>query len=84
MHHALEIQEILFNIFGHCYESALPPLARTCRAFKEPALDTLWAELEDLFPLALCLPDVPREGRHSVRRFKITLSLHADYVCYST
>ena len=64
MHHALEIQEILLNIFGHCYlsyrqreTSVLAGLARTCRAFKEPALDALWRELVDLSPLAQCLPE---------------------------
>ena len=56
MHHALEIQEILSNIFGCCYPSDLPSLARTCRAFKEPALDVLWEELVNLSPLAQCLP----------------------------
>ena len=63
MHNALEIQEILLNIFGHCrlpmhgkLASDLPALARTCRAFKEPALDVLWEELYDPSPLAQCLP----------------------------
>lgn len=32
-------------------------LARTCRTFKEPALDVLWSELVDLAPLVRCLPD---------------------------
>lgn len=68
MHHALEIQEILLNILGHCYspgkrrETAdLPALARTCRAFKEPALDVLWEELDNLAPLARCIPEVSHE-----------------------
>ena len=26
-------------------------LARTCKGFKEPALDMIWAELDDLTPL---------------------------------
>ena len=63
MHHTLQIQEILLNIFGHCHpptgeytSSDLPALARTCRAFKEPALDVLWEELVNLSPLAQCLP----------------------------
>ncbi|KAF9232048.1 hypothetical protein BU15DRAFT_55452 [Melanogaster broomeanus] len=34
----------------------LAALARTCRAFKEPALDMLWFELDDLSPLVRCLP----------------------------
>lgn len=71
MHHALEIQEILSNIFEHCsppvppiysyhYETATPDLAalaRTCRAFKEPALDVLWRALIDFSRLARCLPE---------------------------
>ncbi|KAF8441667.1 hypothetical protein L210DRAFT_3537868 [Boletus edulis BED1] len=69
MHHALQIQEILFNIFGHCYQysalsgdidqhssSDVAALARTCRAFKEPALDVLWQELDELSPLVRCVP----------------------------
>ncbi|KAF8441755.1 hypothetical protein L210DRAFT_3760254 [Boletus edulis BED1] len=59
MHHALKIQEILFNIFGHCDQCTdQASLARTCHAFKEPALDMLWETLpHDLSPLARCLPE---------------------------
>ncbi|KAF8441649.1 hypothetical protein L210DRAFT_3537794 [Boletus edulis BED1] len=65
MHHTLQIQEILLNIFGHCcqYEfgvlhvsSGVAALARTCRAFKEPALDVLWEELIELSSLVCCIP----------------------------
>ncbi|KAF8441660.1 hypothetical protein L210DRAFT_3644914 [Boletus edulis BED1] len=58
MHHALQIQEILLNIFGHCYhfDRDVAALARTCRAFKEPALDVLWEELIELSPLVRCVP----------------------------
>lgn len=73
MHHALELDEILLNIFAYCNPPGfknskyLPPLsatadlvalARTCRIFKEPALDILWSELSDLAPLARCLPEI--------------------------
>ena len=67
MHHALEIQEILLNIFrffSRCHDDDdddsedLVSLARTCRAFKEPALDILWEVLDDLSPLARCLPEI--------------------------
>ena len=51
MHHALEIEEILSNIFGYCYGSVdLASLARTCRTFKESVLDIqylLWEVLDD-------------------------------------
>ncbi|KAF8132437.1 hypothetical protein EV363DRAFT_1259950 [Boletus edulis] len=60
MHPALQIQEILLNIFGHCFPPGgatadLAALARTCHAFKDPVLDVLWEELFDLSPLARCL-----------------------------
>jgi hypothetical protein len=72
MHHALFLEEILHVIFVHCYSEpyfSSPPerghpapdlvaLATTCRVFKEPALDVLWAELKDTTPLARCLPGV--------------------------
>jgi hypothetical protein len=29
-------------------------LARTCQAFRDPALDVLWAQLHSLDPLVLC------------------------------
>ena len=62
MHHALEIPEILLNIFGHCHQptwkaSDILALAMTCRAFREPALDVLWEELYDSSRLARCLPE---------------------------
>ncbi|KAF8134933.1 hypothetical protein EV363DRAFT_1256796, partial [Boletus edulis] len=67
MHHALEIEEILLNIFDHCDytpgdwryrdKPTLASLARTCRTFKEPALNLLWEELVHLSPLAQCLPE---------------------------
>ena len=70
MHHVLHIQEILLNIFGHCrlpsWESAasdLPAVARTCRAFKEPALDILWEHLVDLSALARCLPEASYQSQ---------------------
>ncbi|KAN0090698.1 hypothetical protein V8E55_004264 [Tylopilus felleus] len=70
MHHALHVQEILLSIFGHWYPpeathnlpewrrytTDLAALARTCKTFKEPALDLLWSELVDLSPLARCVP----------------------------
>ena len=34
----------------------LVTLAGTCKTFKEPALDMIWAELNDLTPLVRCLP----------------------------
>ncbi|KAF8549227.1 hypothetical protein OG21DRAFT_623623 [Imleria badia] len=53
MHLALEIQEILVNIFHHCYTCDLPSLARTCHEFKAPALDVLWQDLDNLYPRSI-------------------------------
>ncbi|KAF8557610.1 hypothetical protein OG21DRAFT_1406867 [Imleria badia] len=76
MHHALEIQEILLNIFGHCHPGDLPSPARTCRTFKEPALDVLWEELDDLSPLVRCLPDASYQlSPDKVRRFQVFVAL---------
>lgn len=79
MHRALHIEEILLNIFGHCHPADaawtilrshatadLAALARTCRTFKEPALDVLWSELIDLSPLAYCLPESHRSSRRVI------------------
>ncbi|KAI9567219.1 hypothetical protein HD554DRAFT_1008927 [Boletus coccyginus] len=49
----------------------LAALARTCKRFKEPALDMIWAELNDLVPLVRCLPEaswVESEGVHSLQK----------------
>ncbi|KAF8124950.1 hypothetical protein EV363DRAFT_1353197 [Boletus edulis] len=81
MHHSLDIPEILYNIFGHLapdqgwswtYDQlpgirTLAKLARTCRAFKEPALDVLWSELPDFSALMRCVPDVVHSKKQYVR-----------------
>jgi hypothetical protein len=58
--------EILLHIFTIIYENpqawgsvdsaTIAALARTCRTFKEPALDVLWEDIEGFKPLLLCLP----------------------------
>ncbi|KAF8434547.1 hypothetical protein L210DRAFT_3649048 [Boletus edulis BED1] len=90
MHHALEIQEIFCNILFYCYQSyltaqerkqalavpTLAALARTCRTFKEPALDLLWRDLDDSSPLARCLPEAShRLSIGSVYSFNRPLTL---------
>jgi hypothetical protein len=49
----------------------LAVLARTCHPFKEPALDVLWSVLDDLSPLARCLPDIFRLIRIQKNRLSI-------------
>ena len=91
MHHALEIQEILSHIFSYCSPPVpslyliafhrktapdLAALARTCCAFKEPALDALWKELIDLSPLARCLPEASIQlSPRKVRWFQVFVTL---------
>lgn len=69
MHPALEIPEILLNIFYHSYDQpgrddvsdrAMASLARTCRTFQEPALEVLWHTLPGPSRLAQCLPEASR------------------------
>ena len=48
----------------------LAALARTCRTFKEPALDMIWGELDDLTPLVRCLPETSWVELEGVRQFK--------------
>ncbi|KAG2072395.1 hypothetical protein BDR04DRAFT_1096608 [Suillus decipiens] len=66
MHVCLLPTEILLHIFTIHYQNGydrLPPvllaqlavLARTCRKFKEPALDILWKHLQGFRPLFSCL-----------------------------
>ncbi|KAG1749462.1 hypothetical protein EDB19DRAFT_142309 [Suillus lakei] len=69
MHHALLVSEILVVIFAHVNQilelssiseislarKSLAALATTCKAFHEPAMDVLWAELHQLEPLLGCV-----------------------------
>ncbi|KAF8550085.1 hypothetical protein OG21DRAFT_1488059 [Imleria badia] len=83
MHRAFEIYEILLDIFVHC-RPGLPSrrraspdllaLARTCRAFKEPALDVLWEELDNLSPLVRCLPEAI-ETSHDLFEYSLSRPL---------
>jgi len=67
MHICLLPVEILLDIFASIDSgrrgwdttrnmSTVAVLARTCRKFKEPALDTLWKDVTGFKPLILCLP----------------------------
>ena len=80
-HQALQIQEIVLIIFDHIHppyeeghSSDLSALARTCRAFKEPALDVLLEELDDPTPLVRCLPRASRYSDHD--KVKMVPSVH--------
>ncbi|KDQ62049.1 hypothetical protein JAAARDRAFT_447960 [Jaapia argillacea MUCL 33604] len=56
MHYAMEIPEILTNIFENLRSVTLPAVARTCLAFREPALDLLWHSDASLGDLIRCMP----------------------------
>ncbi|KAI6021844.1 hypothetical protein BKA83DRAFT_14111 [Pisolithus microcarpus] len=70
MHHCLRITEILHLIFGYLADEKVTNanvtgairhkdvavLARTCKAFMDPALDILWRTQSSLSPLVMCLP----------------------------
>lgn len=64
MHHCLTVSEILSSIFYHlrdrnrvASQRALASSARVCRAFKEPALNALYRELDEfIVPIIRTLP----------------------------
>lgn len=71
MHRCLYIPEVLVLIIrelrhlarlqrklrARCDSSVLGPLARTCKAFNEPAISVLWEELPSLSPVLGLLPE---------------------------
>jgi hypothetical protein len=68
MHACLLPVETLLDIFTIIQEDSpvdpnptLAALARTCRTFKEPALDTLWKHIYGLDPLISCFPEGVRD-----------------------
>ncbi|OAX39075.1 hypothetical protein K503DRAFT_113858 [Rhizopogon vinicolor AM-OR11-026] len=76
--------------------STIAALARTCRAFKEPALDVLWKNMDGLGPLVSCLPEnvkVTTNGMMSLRRppfveewmifGQYAHRIHSLTICYS-
>ncbi|KAG0706741.1 hypothetical protein DFH29DRAFT_1076734 [Suillus ampliporus] len=56
MHPALQNFDIRCMICSCTQHTSLPALASTCRAFKCPALNILWRDLQSLEPLIGCLP----------------------------
>ncbi|KAK7061056.1 hypothetical protein VNI00_000791 [Paramarasmius palmivorus] len=60
MHQALLIDEIVQIVFDLCLDfgdgSTLSRAARTCKAWRDPALDRLWHRLTDVTPLLQLIP----------------------------
>ncbi|KAI6006301.1 hypothetical protein F5J12DRAFT_114598 [Pisolithus orientalis] len=68
MHACLRVPDILHCIIGFSKDDRnsdhpdtsykdVARLARTCKAFKDPALDALWRKQSSLSPLVMCLPN---------------------------
>ncbi|KAJ7089107.1 hypothetical protein C8R44DRAFT_686666, partial [Mycena epipterygia] len=70
MHHYLQISEVLRSICDQTSRGDLVSLARTCQAFRDPALDAVWHTLTSLVPLLRCLPP------HIWEEHKRVLNIH--------
>ncbi|KAG1898223.1 uncharacterized protein F5891DRAFT_492171 [Suillus fuscotomentosus] len=86
MHTCLQISEILRIIFAEVTQVtgggvqpsyALYHLALTCRAFREPALDALWAHIPTPDVLVMCLPQDAR----SQPMLKMTMENFDQFEC---
>ena len=71
MHHCLNVDEIVrliaCELVASGREATAVRLARCCKSFEDPVLDTLWAMQVELFPLFKCFPgDVWDEGGYTV------------------
>lgn len=71
MHPALLIDELLRQIllFVDDDRKSLLASARTCKAWKDPALDYIWAHLASFGPLLLLLPGVSSQNGEYVGLF---------------
>lgn len=56
MHYCLQIAEIQERILSFLAPSVCTVLARTCRAFYEPAMDVVWADVDCFHRLIKCMP----------------------------
>ncbi|KAF7370515.1 hypothetical protein MSAN_00683400 [Mycena sanguinolenta] len=56
MHPVLLLDDVLRQMFDFCPKSSLPVVARTCKSWKDPALDCVWSHLGSLVPLLRLIP----------------------------
>lgn len=92
MHPALFVDEILRPIFHQCLDEDTSPedyrwqlyqLARTCRAFTDPALDLLWTRLPSIKPIMALVPGTYNaEGVYCLER-EMTESEQAKFMMYA-
>lgn len=57
MHRLFQIDEVLREIFIHLGAHDLIHLTRTCKAFKDPAIDTIWLNAGSIPALVKLLPE---------------------------
>lgn len=74
LRHTAHLHEMRTDDSTEVYEvrRTLADLARTCKTLKEPALDSLWLDLDSLYPLLTCLPvevEVASDGGSIVCNF---------------
>ncbi|OJA15142.1 hypothetical protein AZE42_04693 [Rhizopogon vesiculosus] len=95
MHICLLPLDILLDIFETIYDpiqrrdslATIAALARTCKEFKEPALDSLWRDIYSFKPLILCLPEGVRgitpQGQLTLKRplFSGEWKIFNSYAC---
>lgn len=75
-HPSLLIEEVLLKIFSNLPQSTLYSAALTCQAWKDPALDILWKEV-NLINLTNAISPVTLDDSGLVR--KPSLSGSGDY-----
>lgn len=60
MHTCLQVEDIvheIIKVFSDARDRrSITTVARTCKAFHEPAMDALWRKLDGLGPLLECMP----------------------------
>ncbi|TFK93099.1 hypothetical protein K466DRAFT_538637 [Polyporus arcularius HHB13444] len=83
IHQAFCITELVRNICQHLEDdrASLAVLARTSKAFHEPAVGSLWYRLPNLVPLVKCLP--PDAWKVDYKTISLTRTLHpADWAAF--
>ncbi|TFK39830.1 hypothetical protein BDQ12DRAFT_681307 [Crucibulum laeve] len=80
MHSAFLIDEVLRRIFDFCAEhsrSTLIAAARSCQAWKNPALDYIWVRLTSIAPLLDLIPNiVVEDGIYTLLRPALPSQMH--------
>ncbi|KAJ6581616.1 hypothetical protein B0H19DRAFT_1228922 [Mycena capillaripes] len=83
MHEVLLLDEVLRQILDLCPTACLPAVARSCRSWKDPALDGIWSHLGSLVPLLNLIPGLTCvDGVYDVEcKGTLNLSAFNSYAC---